>query len=224
VSLAGNSSLISTNWASPPSKPMSLLEDWLKQAQNVGISEPLGMTLTTVNQTGWSRSRVVLVKELSEFSIIFGSSSLSDKGKDIKKNSKVSGNFWWRESIQQIHFRGFAAIATTKKSDQLFEQRSRSAQAVALSSGQSQPLESEVALKTKFEAWKNSEKPLIRPATWNAYEIIPIEYEFWQGDPSRLHKRLRYRLEIPQINFSQISNLDGVDLTQGKWIQQRLQP
>ncbi|MGL4883463.1 MAG: pyridoxine 5'-phosphate oxidase C-terminal domain-containing protein, partial [Waterburya sp.] len=29
-------------------------------------------------------------------------------------------------------------------------------------------------------------------STWQAYQITPIEYEFWQGDASRLHKRLRY--------------------------------
>jgi len=182
------------------------------------------MTLTTVDRDQPARSTVVLVKELSESSIIFGSSSLSQKGANIKDNPQVFGCFWWRESIQQIHFRGFAAIASVEKSDQLFYRRSRSAQAVALSSQQSQPLESELDLKTRFEALKNSEQPLTRPPTWNVYEIMPIEYEFWQGDSSRLHKRLLYSLQIPQVDFSQISNLNGVDLTLGSWTQQRLQP
>ena len=180
--------------------------------------------LTTVNRAGWSRNRVVLVKELGNSSIIFGSSSTSDKGKDIDANPKVAGNFWWRESIQQIHFKGFAAIASEEKSERLFSTRSREAQAVALSSLQSQPLQSESDLKTRFKALSLSKQKLHRPSTWHAYEIIPIEYEFWQGDATRLHKRLRYRLGIPNINFSEISNIDELKLSRGKWNQQRLQP
>lgn len=227
LSLEGNSSLIQTDWASPPINPMDLMKDWLMQAQRVGISEPSGMTLTTVDRAGWSRNRVVLVKELAESSIVFGSSSLSDKGKDIDRNPKVAGNFWWRESIQQIHFRGFAKIASESKSEQLFARRARSARAVALCSQQSQPLKSESSesdLKNRFEVLNRSEQPLQRPSTWNAYKIIPIEYEFWQGEATRLHKRLRYSLQMPDVDFSKVSNLNDLELTQGKWIQQRLQP
>ena len=224
MSLEGNSNLIQTDWESPPSNPMDLMKDWIAQAQEVGVSEPLGMNLTTADPSGWSRNRVVLVKELKDSSIIFGSSSISDKGKDINANPKVAGNFWWRESIQQIHFRGFAAIASVEKSDRLFIKRSREAQAVAICSKQSQPLQSELDFKTKFEALSRSTQPLHRPSTWHAYEIIPIEYEFWQGDATRLHKRLRYSLQIPNISFEEVSNINELEPIQGKWIQQRLQP
>ena len=224
MSLEGNSNLIQTNWSSPPSDPMELMKDWISQAEKVGVCEPLGMNLTTVDRAGWSRNRVVLVKELRNSSIIFGSSSISDKGKDIDANPKVAGNFWWRESIQQIHFKGFAAIASEEKSEQLFAKRSREAQAVALSSLQSQPLQSESDLKTRFEALSQSTQPLHRPSTWHAYEIIPIEYEFWQGDATRLHRRLRYRLQIPNIDLSELSNINELEINRGQWIQQRLQP
>ena len=224
MSLEGNSNLIQTNWQSPPKNPMNLLKDWVAQAQNFDVSEPLGITLTTIDRSGWLRSRVVLAKELGESSIIFGTSSLSEKGKDIEHNPKVAVNFWWRESVQQIHCKGFAYIASKKKSDRLFENRSRDAKAVALSSKQSQPLKSELDLKTKFAALNNCDRSLQRPPTWNAYKIIPTEYEFWQGDATRLHKRLRYRLEIPQIDFAFVQNIDESKIATGTWIQQRLQP
>jgi dihydrophenazinedicarboxylate synthase len=224
MSLAGNSSLIKTNWKSPPADPMVLMQDWVKQAQLVGIAEPLGMNLTTVNSAGWGWSRVVLVKELNPASIIFGSSSTSDKGQDIKHNAKVAGNLWWRESVQQIHFRGYAAIASSSKSDLLWQKRSRSAQAIAICSQQSQLLKSELNFQTEVEALENSDKTLLRPSSWNAYQITPIEYEFWQGDVSRLHKRLRYSLQLPNVDFAQPSNLTESVMKSAIWTQQRLQP
>lgn len=224
MSLVGNSDLIKTNWKSPPTDPMVLMQDWVKQAQLAGIAEPLGMTLTTVNLEGWAWNRVVLVKELNHTGIVFGSSSNSDKGQDIKHNTKVAGSFWWRESVQQIHFRGYAAIASSSKSDVLWQTRSRSAQAIAICSQQSKLLKSESDFQTETEALEHSDKKLLRPSSWNAYQITPIEYEFWQGDTSRLHKRLRYSLQAPQVYSSQAANLTESVMKPAIWTHQRLQP
>ena len=223
MSLEGNSNLIQTNWEFPPADPMDLMKDWVRQAKQAGIAEPLGMTLTTIDRFGSPWNRVVLIKELNEFSIVFGSSSTSEKGKNIEHNSGVAGSLWWRESVQQIQFRGFASIAESK-SEELFNMRSREAKAVAICSSQSESLGSKAELETKIAGLVCSNKTLSKPPSWNAYRIIPVEYEFWQGNTSRLHQRLRYSLHIPNIDLSQAMNLTLSDLKRGAWTRQLLQP
>lgn len=48
--------------------------------------------------------------------------------------------------------------------------------------------------------------PVPRPPHWGGFLVRPESMEFWQGRPSRLHDRLRYRLEG------------------GKWLLERLSP
>ena len=45
-----------------------------------------------------------------------------------------------------------------------------------------------------------------RPPHWGGYRLAADRFEFWQGRPSRLHDRLRYRLD------------------DGRWVRERLAP
>lgn len=38
------------------------------------------------------------------------------------------------------------------------------------------------------------------PPHWGGYRLIPEQFEFWQGRPSRLHDRFRYKL-LPDGNW-----------------------
>jgi pyridoxamine 5'-phosphate oxidase len=57
-------------------------------------------------------------------------------------------------------------------------------------------------MKRKFA---NREVPL--PLFWGGYRVIPMEMEFWQGHPDRLHNRFLYTRE-----------------SEDNWKMERLQP
>ena len=67
------------------------------------------MTLSTTGLDGFSKGRVVLLKKYDEFGFYFYTNYLSEKGKSIAQNNKVSLSFFWPSLERQIIIKGIAS-------------------------------------------------------------------------------------------------------------------
>ncbi|MCO6459852.1 MAG: pyridoxamine 5'-phosphate oxidase [Saprospiraceae bacterium] len=187
--------------------PFDQFEKLFTQAKQAGVTEPNAMTLATADQRYGADARIVLLKEVLGEKFIFFTNYLSAKGRQLAACPHASLLFWWPPLETQIRIRGDVRQTDSFESDSYFNVRPHDSRAGAIASHQSQIVENYDQLIARFEelkAMKNEE--LIRPKHWGGYELAPIEFEFWQGRPNRMHDRFLYQW-------------DG-----GKWVINRLSP
>jgi pyridoxamine-phosphate oxidase len=195
ATLSGDASLLLPEFSTPPDDPIALLQAWIEEAVQHQVREPLAVTLASANAEGRVSSRVVLLKEVAEAGLLFGSHRASRKGRDFAVQPWGSVTFYWRETLQQVNLAGPVIQLSDAESDQLFQARLPAAQATTAASEQSQPLTDESALRARAAELAAAQGPLTRPPGWGGYRLVPQEIEFWHGSPDRLHRRLRYDRE-----------------------------
>lgn len=184
---------IGAEFTLPPADPVALLRSWFAQAVAHGVREPGATALATVAADGIPSSRMMQVSRITDRGLLFATHSISRKGREIDETGRWSGVLYWRETNQQVTLGGVAELADAAVADELWSSRPMSSNAMSIATRQSSPLTHEHELLQEALLLTAIDTPLVRPATWVAYELVVSEVEFWQSSPDALYRRLYYR-------------------------------
>lgn len=186
--------------------PFSEFEKWMAMAIEHKIPEPNAMNLATVNEAKKPSSRIVLLRGFDKNGFVFFTNYQSKKAANLTKNKFAALNFFWPELSKQIRIEGSISKTSKKISDDYFNSRPVESRLGAWASHQSKTIEGRKELEQRvLDYAKKFGAKIPRPAHWGGYILKPDYFEFWNGQRSRLHDRIVFKLEKNKWKISRLA-------------------
>ena len=172
-------------------KPYILFQSLYQKAIENGQKGVEAISVSSYNELLKEvEARYVNLKYIDNNEWIFFSNYLSPKANQFESHDQVSVLIYWASINTQIRMKAKIFKTSSEFSDEHFQGRTKEKNALAISSNQSQVVDSFDEVTKNFNETleiMTSETP--RPDFWGGYSFTPYYFEFWQGHENRLNKR-----------------------------------
>lgn len=140
-------------------------------------------------------SRFVNLKIIRGEEFIFFSNYDSPKAKEFNSHEQIAALIYWKSTNTQIRMKAKIKKTSKEFNNLYFQDRDFKKNALAISSHQSNQINSYDDVKSNYEKSIKFEDLKACPDYWGGFSFIPYYFEFWHGHESRLNKREVFELK-----------------------------
>ena len=181
----------------PANNPYLKLREYYDEALNKNQKNIDAISISSYDETNREiSSRFVNLKYINNEEWIFFSNYNSSKARDFDNHNQISTALYWNSIDVQIRTKAYIAKASKNFSDLHFSKRGKKKNALARSSRQSEKINSFEDVMNNYKNALKNENNIDRPDFWGGYSFTPYLIEFWEGNISRVNKRLVYKKNL----------------------------